>query len=195
MDIDEKIDTSWIDEFEKDDKYYSHFYKEDVSSIKIQSIYVNNSNEIQNMKQDKYKMSVLNELTRDELFNLLLNKSYHNNKRYTLLSILKYNIDIEPVHVKSFLRAGSGAGAGANAGANAGAGADSNFLTKHTNIDTISFKKTIRMFNDLNSIIFVFIEKNKMTNGLNGSRSIGTSNKQTKRVIFQPRKKTYKKMT
>jgi hypothetical protein len=185
MDNDEKLDTSWIDEFEKDDKYYSHFYKEDVSSIKIQSIYVNNSNEIQNMKQDKYKMSVLNELTRDELFNLLLNKSYHNNKRYTLLSILKYNIDIEPVHVKSFLRAGAGAGAVT----------DSNFLTKHTNIDTISFKKTIRMFNDLNSIIFVFIEKNKMYNGLNGSRGIGSSNKQTKRVVFQPRKKTYKKMT
>jgi len=191
MDNDEKLDTSWIDEFEKDDKYYSHFYKEDVSSIKIQSIYVNNSNEIQNMKQDKYKMSVLNELTRDELFNLLLNKSYHNNKRYTLLSILKYNIDIEPVHVKSFLNANSCS----NTCAGADASTDTNFLTKHTNIDTISFKKTIRMFNDLNSIIFVFIEKNKMHSGLNGSRGIGSSNKQTKRVVFQPRKKTYKKMT
>jgi hypothetical protein len=51
------------------------------------------------------------------------------------------------------------------------------------------------MFNDLNSIIFVFIEKNKMHSGLNGSRGIGSSNKQTKRVVFQPRKKTYKKMT
>jgi hypothetical protein len=163
------IDASWIDDFEKDDKYYSRFYKEDVSYIKTQCIYVNNKNEIQCVKQDKYSMKMSNQLTKEELFNILIKNSYNNNKRYTLLSILKYNIDLEPTNVKLFLQKKF----------------DKNhFLTQHTNIDSISFNKTIRMFKDLNHIFFIFCEKEDR-------------HSKTKRVFFHssPHRKTCKKIT
>lgn len=173
-DCEENVDVSWIHNFEKDDKYYSRFYKEDVSYIKTQCIYVNNNNEIQCVKQDKFFMNLSNQLTKEDVFNILVKNSYNNNKRYTLLSILKYNIDLEPINVKHFLQKNI----------------DKNkFLTQHKNIDSISFNKTIRMFKDLNCIFLIFSEKN-----ISGKN---TCNNNTKRVHFHSsqHRKTYKKIT
>jgi hypothetical protein len=88
-------------------------------------------------------------------------------RRYSLLSILKYNITLEPDEIKNFIYS--------NEQAN-----EYNFLKPVNNIDAISFEKTINMFQDLNELVFVYYEKlkeSKESNKLN-------SNNSTKRIYL-----------
>ena len=43
----EDLDDSWINELEKIDNEYNNYYSEDLSFIKIHSIYINDNNEIE----------------------------------------------------------------------------------------------------------------------------------------------------
>ena len=81
---------------------------------------------------------------------ILKNNSIDNERRYTLFSILKYIITLEPDDIKSFLNKTE----------------NFKFLNITKNIDAISFEKTINMFQDLNDLILIFYEKtnSKSTN-------------------------------
>ena len=47
-----ELDTAWIDELEQQDISYNNFYKEVVDKINIFYIYINNNNNIYNIKKD-----------------------------------------------------------------------------------------------------------------------------------------------
>ena len=65
-----------------------------------------------------------------------------NDIRYKLQTILQYNIDIEP-HNLSKLNIKT-----------------DNFLNVIKNIDNIYWKKTIKLFENLNDLFFIFYENN-----------------------------------
>ena len=46
------LDNTWIEDFEKNDKYYKSFYLEDITCIPIRCIFLN-ENEIINVKKEK----------------------------------------------------------------------------------------------------------------------------------------------
>jgi hypothetical protein len=166
MDTMKKLDTNWIDEFEKIDKQYEIFYKEDVSFVSLRYIYVDFSNEIQSIKEETVFLKSPNILSRDELIGILKHHSFLNRIRYTVMSILKYNIHVESKDVQHFLTADR----------------PISYLSLIKNIDSIPFEKTIAMFQDMNEIIIVFNEKN-------------TSINQTKRILYSTHKKTLRKLT
>lgn len=64
-------------------------------------------------------------------------------KRYTLLSLLKYNITLEPLDITHFLKNTN----------------SYTYLNSIKNIDAIHFEKTINMFQDLNELVMIFYEK------------------------------------
>ena len=94
-------------------------------------------------------MSTPNYIMREEIIGILKKKStnYENNKKYKILSILKYNISLNVEDVFSFLKNKSVTSY------------TDDFLTSIKNIDTIKFDKTINMFQDLNDLFFIFYEK------------------------------------
>ena len=47
-----ELDTDWIDELEKQELPYENFYKENVDNVNIFYIYINNNNNIYNIKKD-----------------------------------------------------------------------------------------------------------------------------------------------
>ena len=98
-----ELNDDWINIFEDNDKLYKDFYKDNLYCVNIDFIYVNKNNEIEKIKQEPYLMSVLNSITRDELIGLLKRNSIDNDKRYSLLSILKYNITLDAEDIKNFL--------------------------------------------------------------------------------------------
>jgi hypothetical protein len=173
----EKLNDDWINNFEKNDKLYQDFYKDNVYYTNIDIIYINNENEIEKIKQESFLMSVENCITRDELIGLLKKNSIDNNKRYSLMSILKYNITLEDNDIKNFLLSTNSSDY------------NEHFLTINKHIDTIKFEKTINMFQDLNNIYFIFYEKSK------NIEHYGNSNIITKKVYLTPsyKKKTIKK--
>jgi len=144
MDLENKmLNDDWINEFENTDKLYKDYYKDDLYYINLRVVYVNRENEIEKLKQESFLMSKPNYITQDEILEMIKKNSIDNDKRYSLLTMLKYNIFLEPDNVKLYLNNKF----------------DEEYLSVIKNIDTVIFDKTIHMFHDLNDLILIFYEK------------------------------------
>lgn len=138
-----ELDYSWIQEFEKIDNNYKKYYTEEISFIKIHSVYINQLNEIVKVKEEKISLKTLGYISKEELLSIIKHNSFFCNIKYSLLSILNFNINIEPIHLSNFLR---------NKDKNIG----STFLKSNKHIDSIKFDKSISMFHDINNLIIIF---------------------------------------
>ena len=156
------IDTSWITEFEKVDRDYSSFYKEDVATIQLQFVYINKNNEVETTKQDTYLLEQVNIISQEEVLDIIHRHSLFHGKQYLILSILKYNIDLEPIDVRDFLLNPTG----------------NSFLSPVNTVHSIPLNKTISMFQDLNNLTILFRE---------ADISLAVA-KKTKRVTIRVRK-------
>ena len=97
------LDDQWIKKFEEEDKPYEDFYKEDNYYINIDFLYIDYENNLEKIKQEKFFMSIPNYITREEMIYLLKKNTIMNNKRYTLFSLLKYHMTLEPQEIKNYL--------------------------------------------------------------------------------------------
>jgi len=141
--------------------------------INLKIIYISKNNEIEKIKNESLLLSSPNYISREQMLGILKNNSIDNERRYTLLSILKYIITLEPEDIKTFLNTPEGF----------------SFLHLTKNIDAIHFEKTISMFQDLNELILIFYE-NTNTNKIKNVNTI------TKRIFLRSlgsKKKTIKK--
>jgi len=167
-----ELDTTWINEFEALEKDYNSYYKEDLTFICINYVYVNNKNEIINISKEKYLFKKPGLLSRDELVGIIKHNTMHNSVKYSLLSLLKYNIDFEPIHLKTFLRTKD-----KNIG--------TNYLQSVTNIDNIFFEKSISLFHDINNLFIIFIDKSALpSNNLSNYMSLVKPRQMTKRIYI-----------
>jgi len=141
--VDTELDIKWVEENEKIDSLYKDFYKEDVTFINMHYIYINTSNEIERIKEDKYFLPNKNLVTKDEVISIIHTNSKSQNKKYSILSILKYNISLEPEQIPFYLKKKY---------------KQVSFLNSLRNICDIHFEKTIHMFHDLNDLYFLFYE-------------------------------------
>jgi hypothetical protein len=140
-----ELNDDWIKDFEKKDELYQDFYKDDLYYINLKFFYINKFSEIEKIKNEIFYMSTPNCISREEILGILKHTAKDNDINYSLLSILKYTIHLEPEDVKDFLYKSD----------------DFNFLNVNKNIDAIKFEKTISMFQDINDLIFIFYEKSK----------------------------------
>jgi hypothetical protein len=166
------LDDNWIKNFENNDKLYKDFYKDNVYYINIHFIYVNKSNEIEKISNEQFLLSKPNILLHNELIKILKMYSIIENTRYSLLSILRYNITISPDDVPHFVKINRDKW-------------NTNYMSIIKNIDDIKFDKTINIFQDLNDLIILFYERNIQKN----------INNYTKRIQLIKHKKTIKKTT
>ena len=162
------LDTRWIQEFESIDYNYKQFYNEVVGDIKICIIYVDKNNNIENIKQEILELSRENVITREEIIKIIKQNSINQKKRYTLLSLLKYNLDLDASNIVHYLKQKQPP-------------KTDTYLTLVKNIDNIPLNSTINMMQDLNTIFILFYEKNLV------------SNNTTKKVYINNHTKTKKK--
>ena len=145
----EVLDEDWINEFEKTDKLFQDFYLDDIYYTEVHFIYINTSNDIEKIKEEHFLLKTPNYISREEIIGLLKSNSIENDKRYTLLSILKYNITLDVEEIRGFLDALDVSEY------------NEQFLTPIKHIDSITFENSINMFHDLNDLILIFYEKSK----------------------------------
>ena len=170
------LDDDWINNFENTDKLYKDYYKDDLYYVNLRVIYINRENEIEKLKQESLLMSKPNHITHEEILEILKKNSVDNDKRYSLLSILKFNIVLEPYDINLYLN-------------------DKNtqdYLSVIKNIDGVVFEKSINMFHDLNDLILIFYEKSlelKKSNAESKTKKIYlhslSSNKKTIRKRYK----------
>jgi hypothetical protein len=163
----DKLDDSWITDFEKGDNAYSYYYKSDIYFVKITCIYVDKENALIKIKEEKFFMKNPNIISREELVAILKKNSLLNNKRFSLLSLLKYNINISPQDIRSFLLSD-----------NINLYKDTNkYISVLKNIDEIDFDKTINMYHDLNNIFIIYYEKFVDSSNKSNVNNINTTKK------------------
>jgi hypothetical protein len=168
-----KLNDDWLNKFEEIDELYKDFYKDDVYYTDVKIVYVNRNNEIEKINQSPFLMSNPNCVSREEILQILKKSSFEADRKYSLLSILKYNILLEPDEIKQYLTDSI----------------NTNYLNIIKNIDAVYFEKTINMFQDLNELILIFYEKSNELKEID-------QNSCTKRIYFRSlssKKKTIKK--
>jgi hypothetical protein len=101
-------------------------------------------------------------LPQEEVLDIIHRHSLFHGKQYLILSILKYNIDLEPIDVRDFLLNPTG----------------NSFLSPVNTVHSIPLNKTISMFQDLNNLMILFRE---------ADISLAVA-KKTKRVTIRVRK-------
>jgi len=138
MDI---FDTKWIEEFEKEDILYKDFYKEQIQNIRLIMVYVDTNNSISFVRRSSISLEE-GILKKQNLIALLKEYMYYNKKKYRPISLLKYNIDIGPDEVNSYLKTP----------------ADYDFLSVEKKIDDIKYADSISLFHNINSLYIIFHE-------------------------------------
>lgn len=162
-----ELDNKWIENYEIKELDYNDFYKDDVKYIKTYSLYINKSLILENINEENFILENNNVLKKHELISII--NKYKNDKKENkikLLSILKYNINLDSDNVFEYLKQET---------------ENNLFLESVKSIDNINFDPSISMFEDLNSLFFIFVESNN------------TEKSQTKRIFLHSNQKKTKK--
>jgi len=162
-----ELDNKWIENYEIKELDYNDFYKDDVKYIKTYSLYINKSLILENINEENFILEDNNVLKKHELISII--NKYKNDKKekkIKLLSILKYNINLDSDNVIEYLKQET---------------ENNLFIESVKSIDNINFDPSISMFEDLNSLFFIFVESNN------------TEKSQTKRIFLHSNQKKTKK--
>ena len=158
------FDSEWIKEYEEKENEYKKFYKEEVNIIDVIFIYINDENEIYNVKNFK-EYIVNSQINYERIIEII--KNYQNNMdiKHKLMGLLNYKIDLDPENIKQL----------SNYNINPGT------LYSIKNINNIKFDRTINLLQDLNSLFFIFKVKKINENNKNATtRRITLTHKQKK---------------
>lgn len=170
----EDLDTSWIDNFKKDNENYSDFYTEEVTNITLFFIYINNKNDVENLSRDLLILDRKNIVARDKLIQLIKQTQEHNNIKYKLFTLLKYNIHIEPEEIYNFINNKDDSSF------------NKRFFIQEKYLNDIIYKNTINIFQDLNSLFFIYKETLPIAN----NKSNNNNNNTKKTIVFSQKHKT-----
>ena len=151
------------------DNLYKHFYKDDIYYTNLNIIYLNSAKEIEKIKQESFLLSQCNHITTEEIIKILKENMIDHSKKYSLLSILKYNITLNPESISSYISHDYSK--------------DSNdFLTSINHITPITFEQSISMFHDLTDLIIIFYDKSVKS----------CAHNITKKIVLQSNRLTHK---
>lgn len=157
-----ELSTEWISDFEIEDKNYKNFYKENVKSIKLYFLYVNREQQLFHIKKNniEIKNTILN---KSELIDIINKYKHYQNKTYVPLSILKYNITLEPNNINEYILDNS----------------NFDYLKAETHIQDIPWYDSILFLKNINSLYIVYKETWKTKH--NNTKKIYIRSKKLKR--------------
>jgi len=169
------LEDDWITKFNETDAVYKDFYKDDLYYVNLKFIYVNRESEIEKIKYESFLLSKPNNISREEILQILKKSSIEDERKYTLLALLKYNITMDADDIQKYISSNE----------------ERTYLSIIKNIDSVPFDRTISLMHDLNDLILVFYEKShelKEKNTNNLTKKIYLRENKNKKTI----KKQYK---
>ena len=158
-DLEYDLNDSWVENILEENKEYEHFYNEVNNTISIYKIYVNKNNSIISIKKDNHFIDN-GVLTKFDLSLILKNSVKYNNIKFSPISLLKYNIDLDPINVQNYISDTE----------------QFNFLSIENSIKDLKWNDSINLFQDMNCLYLIFYEKQQKKN-------------ETKSIFFKKYKK------
>ncbi len=141
-------DDDWIKQIEMEDKLYNDFYYEKIENIWVYYLYINKNKELEHIKNENIFLNN-STINKENLLYLLRTNSIMNKRKYSLVSMLQYNVDLKPEDVVNYLRKPD----------------QYDFFDMKSKIEDIKWKDTISLFQDLNSMYILYRERNKTNKG------------------------------
>lgn len=158
------MDTKWIQDFES----YNDFYKEQISNINIKYVFLNKKGYIERIQQEPYLLSEKGKLKKEELIYILKKQLLHHNNKYSLLSMIKFNITIDNDEVIQLYNEHQDMNENNNEnnnenknGVNKERIQFSDYIRTIHSITDIVWDETINIFKDMNELFIIFIERKK----------------------------------
>jgi hypothetical protein len=148
-----ELDTSWIKKEEKLEHIQENYFREPMEFIDVFFIYINSNSYIEKIISEKHPLILLDDnkttvLKKEYILQLIQSKKIKTaHSIYKLMDVLIYNIDIEPDFIQNYSK-------NDNIAENS-----KGFFKVLKIIDDILFSPSIFIFHDMNSIFFLFQEK------------------------------------
>ena len=108
-DLEDDLDTSWIDDLDKLNNIHHSYFREPMKNIDFFIILVDPNDSIVKIKKENHKFSTINKnctFTNSFIIQFIerIKNTHSNGKmRYKLNDVLLYNIDIEPEHIQNYV--------------------------------------------------------------------------------------------
>jgi hypothetical protein len=175
------LDISWIDKHERMNNIHKNYQREPMDSIKMCYIYVNLDSEIEKVVCENETLVQMDSsntciIPKERVLQIVQNKKMLNaSLKYSIETILLYNVSIEPENIQKYVNSENGIP----------------FLQVYPIVDEILIQPSIFIFHEINCIYFIFkqidvksIPKSILKPGGNGIKN-GVNGKKTKRVRIQ----------
>ena len=139
------LDVSWITEQQRIQNIETNYCREPVTDIQIYSLYINKNSYIEKITRKKHDI-VDNILTRDAVLGIIQNNKRMNSKKYKLMDVLVYNVDLEPQHIQTYSQT------------NDIPASSKSFFKVLPIVDEIHIPHSIFIFHSLSSVFFMYKE-------------------------------------
>jgi len=140
---DEHLDTHWLATFKAEECNYAAFYPEPIKSITLYLLYIDRAKEITAIDTHECVLDETSTLKHHALITLIKQYQSRASISYKLNSLLRYNVDLEPEEIADFVSETV---------------STNRFLTSEKYLTDIHFKASIPMFQELNSLYFIYNE-------------------------------------
>ena len=169
------LDISWIENHERMNNIHKNYQREPMDSVKICYIYVNLDSEIEkvvceNEILSKFDNSDTRIIPKERILQIVQNKKMLTaSLKYSMDTILVYNVCIEPENIQKYVNSENGIP----------------FLQVYPIVDEILIQPSIFIFHEINCIYFIFkqIDVKPIPNSI--LKTGGGNGKKTKRVRIQ----------
>lgn len=137
----EELDTSWLDHFKAAEYNYKHFYKEPVQSVQLSLLYINSRGRpVVRRGAPPLATTDGGWIKRERIMAEL---KYYQKQKYKLHSVLRYNIDLNPEEIDTYVHTP--------------VTPHDPFLTAVNYLDDIHFRDSVALFHDLNALYFIYV--------------------------------------
>jgi hypothetical protein len=139
------LDVSWIAEQQRIQNIETNYCREPVTDIQIYSLYINKNSYIDKITRKKHDI-VDNVLTRDVVLGIIQNNKRMDSKKYKLMDVLVYHVDMEPQHIQTYSQT------------NDIPASSKSFFKVLPIVDEIHIPHSIFIFHSLSSVFFMYKE-------------------------------------
>ncbi len=151
--IEGDLDDSWIHATEKLEKIEQNYIREPMEFIDTFFIYINSNSYIEKILSEKHPLVLMadgktNVLKKEYILQLIQSKKIKtNHSKYKFIDMITFNVDLEPEHIQSYSK-------NENISENS-----KKFFNVLPIIDDVLIPPSIFVFHGINSIFFIFQEK------------------------------------
>jgi hypothetical protein len=178
--LDLTLDEEWIKDAMNEEKSYSRFYKSPVQKIVCYSLFVDLSQNLIKLNRQYLQTNNNGILENSIVMNLISNDTKDEFKKFRILHVLNFNLDIEPADINKFIDNYDFTSI------------KKTYLKELSYTSDIIFKDTIHYLHPINSLILIYKEKISSLKNKNKNK-LNQNNNKSKKIFNFTNNKTRKR--